>query len=263
MEHLDATCTLFGISINNVDFNGAIDLVNSLVALPAGGMGRYIVTPNVDHVVKLRHDSEFKYVYAGAAAVFADGMPLVWASRLLGKPLKERVAGSDLFTAICELSARKGYTLFFLGGLPGVAEAAKRELTTRYPGLNVVGTYSPPFGFENDAAENKKIINLINADTPEILFIGLGCPKQEKWIYQHCDELNIKVALCTGAAFDFVAGTVKRAPMWMQRIGFEWLYRLLSEPGRLWRRYLVDDVAFLKIVTQEYVRLKCQSSDKG
>jgi len=253
MKSSDAKCNLFGLSINNVDFEGAVNLVDSIVELPTEGKARYIVTPNVDHIVKLRYDQEFKDVYNGAAAVFADGMPLVWASRLLGKPLKERVTGSDLFIAICGLSARKGYRLFFMGGLEGVAESAKNKLDTRYPGLNVVGTYSPPFGFENDAVENKKIISLINANRPEILFIDLGCPKQEKWISQHIDELDIKVALCTGAAFDFVAGTVKRAPTWMQKSGLEWFYRLVSEPRRMWRRYLVDDFAFLKIVTQEFV----------
>jgi len=256
MKSYDAKSTLFGLSIDNVDFNGAVGLVNSLVESPTEGKGRYIVTPNVDHIVMLRHDQEFRAVYSGAAAIFADGMPLVWASRLLGKPLKERVAGSDLFPAICELAARKGYRLFFLGGLPGVAEAAKSELDKRYPGLNVVGTYSPPFGFENDAAENRKIVNLINADKPQILFIGLGAPKQEKWIARHIDALDTRVALCTGAAFDFVAGTVKRAPVWMQSLGFEWLYRLVSEPRRMWKRYLVDDAEFLKILTQEYLSLK-------
>lgn len=259
MENLDTKCELFGLSIDNVDFKGAIDLVNSLVELPTQEKGRYIVTPNVDHIVKLQHDKNFQTIYDGAAAIFADGMPLVWASRLLGKPLKERVAGSDLFPAICELSARKGYSLFFLGGLPGVAETAKSELDNRYPGLNVVGTYSPPFGFENDATENRKIIDLINQKRPDILFIGLGAPKQEKWIAQHIDSLDIKLALCIGASFDFIAGTVKRSPMWMQKSGFEWLYRLLSEPGRLWRRYLVDDTAFLKIVLQEYLNLKMSS----
>jgi len=257
MKGLKMKCNLFGLSIDNVDFDGAVDLINSLVEIPTEGKGQgsYIVTPNVDHIVMLRHDKEFRAVYTGAAAIFADGMPLVWASRLLGKPLKERVAGSDLFPAVCELAVRKGYGLFFLGGLPGVAEAAKSELDKRYPGLNVVGTYSPPFGFENDAAENRKIINLINAKKPEILFIGLGAPKQEKWIARHIDALDTRVALCTGAAFDFIAGNVKRAPRWMQRTGFEWFYRLISEPGRLWKRYLVDDAAFLKIVMQEYISL--------
>lgn len=259
MKYLDAKRALFGLSIDNVDFKGAIDLVDALMELPTQGKGRYIVTPNVDHIVKLQHDKKFRAIYDGAAAIFADGMPLVWASRLLGKPLKERVAGSDLFPAICKLSACKGYTLFFLGGLPGVADAAKIILNTRYSGLKVVGTYSPPFGFEKDDIENEKIIDLINDKKPDILFIGLGAPKQEKWIAHHIDSLNIKVALCTGAAFDFVAGTVKRAPMWMQKSGSEWLYRLVSEPKRMWKRYLVDDAAFLKIVTQEYVSLKMSS----
>jgi N-acetylglucosaminyldiphosphoundecaprenol N-acetyl-beta-D-mannosaminyltransferase len=252
---------LFNLEIDNVTRKEAVTLVDRLAGETDTSSRHYVVTPNVDHVVRLQRNREFSDIYAGASAVFPDGMPIIWASRLLGVPLKERVTGADLLPDVCNLSSSKGYRLFFLGGRPGVARAAGERLCNRYPPLRLVGTYSPPFGFEHDRKENNKIITMINSKKPDILFVGLGCPKQEKWIHNNIGKLGINVALCTGAAFDFVAGSMKRAPEWVQKMGLEWFHRLLSEPGRLWKRYLVDDTVFLKMVMREYFKKSKRDSD--
>ena len=199
-----------------------------------------VVTANVDHILRLQKDEEFRKAYSYATYIFADGMPVVLASRLLRKPLPERVTGADLFPSICAIAAQRNYKIFLLGGFKGIADAAARKLKESYPSLNIVGTYSPPFGFEKSAEENKKIIEMINKKTPQILFIGVGAPKQEKWLYKHIDTLEIKVGVCVGAAFDFIAGKIKRSPKFLQRLSLEWIWRLIHEPRRLWKRYLYD-----------------------
>jgi exopolysaccharide biosynthesis WecB/TagA/CpsF family protein len=247
MDRID----LFGITIDNVTMAGAVNRVRALLA----GAGRHIVvTPNVDHIVRLSRDEEFRGAYGRASLVVADGMPIVWASRLLGRPLKERVTGSDMVPLVCAAAAEAGYSVYLLGALPGVAEVAIANLKRRFPSLRIAGSYSPPFGFERDAAETRRIIERLNQARPDVLLIGLGPGKQEKWIAQHLDALNIRVALCIGAGIDFLAGNVSRAPRWMQRSGLEWLFRLISEPRRLWRRYLVEDMAFLGLFAREWRR---------
>jgi len=244
---------LFGITIHNVTMAEAVEGVRRLLA----GDGKHIlVTPNVDHIVRLSRDAEFADAYRRASVVLADGMPVVWGSRWLGRPLKERVTGSDLVPLVCGLAAEGGYSVYFLGAMPGVAEAAIGNLKRRFPNLRVAGCYSPPFGFERDDAENRAIIERLNAARPDILFLGLGPAKQEKWIARHVDVLNIRLALCIGAGIDFAAGSLSRAPVWMQRAGLEWLYRLLREPQRLWRRYLIEDTAFAGILWRERGRLR-------
>jgi N-acetylglucosaminyldiphosphoundecaprenol N-acetyl-beta-D-mannosaminyltransferase len=211
----------------------------------------YVVTPNVDHIVKLESDPEFVQCYNSAGLVVADGAPLIFASRLLGTPLKERIAGSDLFCALCERSAQHKYSLFFLGGMDGVATTAMDVLRQQYPGINVVGTYSPPFGFDKNQQENEKIISLINDQKPDILFVGVGAPKQEKWIYHNLRHLDVHVALGTGAAFDFAAKSIKRAPRSFRNLHMEWFWRFLHEPTRLFKRYFVDSAEFLPILFRQ------------
>lgn len=208
----------------------------------------YVVTPNVDHIVKLQKDQEFLNIYNEADLILADGVPIIWAARFLGLHIKEKVSGSDLFPMLCRRAAENGQTMFFLGGREGVAEKAKAKLIQSYPDLQIVGIYSPPFGFENDLKENYKIINMINNVKPDILCVGLGAPKQEKWIYNNRQKYNAKVALGIGASFDFVAGTVERAPKWMQKVGLEWFYRTIKEPKRMYKRYFIDDMKFFPLV---------------
>ena len=249
--------SLFGITIDNVTMEQALERIRRLLE---DGKGRhYVVTPNVDHVVRLYKDAAFRQVYAGAALVIPDGMPLIWASRPLGRPLRARVTGADLLPSVCALAAKTGKTVFLFGAPPGVAERAARNLQARYPGLKIAGTYSPPMGFERHSTENRIAIAHINRAQPDILAIGLGAPKQELWIAQHHKLLNFGVALCIGAAIDFAAGALERAPQWMQDSGFEWLWRLIQDPKRLWKRYLVDDMAFARIVAREWWRLRIRA----
>jgi N-acetylglucosaminyldiphosphoundecaprenol N-acetyl-beta-D-mannosaminyltransferase len=211
-----------------------------------------VVTPNVDHIVMLQDDADMRRIYKGALFRYADGMPIVWLSKLVKRnPLPERVAGSDLLIALCEKSAGTGLALYFMGGNPGVADKAADKLRKHYDGLNIVGTWCPPMGFEHDPDESERIITDINSRNVAILFIGVGAPKQEKWADAHIDRLKVGPILCVGASFDFAAGTTKRAPKWIQKIGFEWVWRLASDPGRLWKRYLVQDSRFLPLALKE------------
>lgn len=244
---------LFGISIDNVNFQEALEEAWSWLKAPGQ---HYLTTPNVDHVLRLQKDEEFRKIYSGASLVTADGMPIVWTSKLLGQPLKERVAGSDLFPELCRLSAQNDVGVYFLGSMPGVAELAAENLKKRYPGFRLAGFYSPPFGFEKDAAENEKILQKINESKAPILFVALGAPKQEKWTYRYLNRLEyVKAAFCIGASIDFAAGVVKRAPAWVGKIGLEWLWRLASDPKRLWKRYLIEDTAFIGLFLKEFFSL--------
>lgn len=239
---------LLGVAFEQATMSTAVAQI--LDAARQGQKG-IIVTPNVDHIVMLQDDSDMRRIYGEALFRYADGMPIVWLSRIKKNPLPERVAGSDLLIALCKQAAGTGLNLYFLGGNPGIADKAAVELRKRFAGLNIVGTWCPPFGFEHDNDENEQIINDINSRSVDILFIGVGAPKQEKWADAHIDRLKVGPILCVGASFDFAAGTIKRAPLWIQRIGFEWVWRLASEPGRLWKRYLVQDSRFLPLALKE------------
>jgi N-acetylglucosaminyldiphosphoundecaprenol N-acetyl-beta-D-mannosaminyltransferase len=237
-----------GVDIDNVSFD---DVLLRIDAAIKSRRPCFIVTCNVDHIVKLNRDAGFMSAYRAAAVSVPDGVPVLWAAAFLGTPLKEKISGSDLMPRLCAISADRGYKLFFLGGKPGSAAAAAEVLKGRHPALKVVGVYSPPFGFEADAAENARIAGMVRSAAPDILFVGLGAPKQEKWIYAHQADLGVPVSIGVGATFEFVAGVVRRAPLWMQRAGLEWLWRLAMEPKRLWRRYLVEDLEFFRLVLKQ------------
>ncbi len=242
-----ARVRLAGIEIDNLSMAETLARVE---ALSASDEPSYVVTPNVDHLVKLQRDEEFRRIYKDAALVLADGVPLLWASRLLGQPLKEKVSGSDLFVEVCALAAERSLRVFLLGGRPGAAQMAADRLVKDHPGLEVCGIYCPYFGFERDEAENARIVQAIRGARPNILFVGLGAPKQERWIHRHREALGVPVSIGVGISFEFVAGLVRRAPRWMQRVGLEWSWRLLMEPRRLWRRYLLEDPKFLYYVAR-------------
>ena len=230
--------------IDNLTMEEAVAVV---MALSEGNDNHYVVTPNADHIVRLEKDEEFQKVYQNADLILADGKPLIWLSRLLGTPIKEKVSGSDLFPAVCERAAGEGKSMFFLGAAPGVAAGAARRLQERYPGLEVAGTYSPSYGFEKDRKEIAHIVETLNQKRIDILCLGLGTPKQEKFFCHMRNVLHVGVALNIGAAIDFEAGNMKRAPVWMQGCGLEWLYRLMQEPRRLFKRYLIDDMKIIGI----------------
>ena len=205
----------------------------------------YVVTPNVDHIVRLEKDEELQKVYKNASLILTDGKP--WISKWYKTPIKEKISGSDLFPRVCQLAANKNYTMYLLGAAEGVADTAARNLMKKYPGLNIVGTYSPPFGFEKNEQEMNKIKTQIQDVHPDILIVGLGCPKQEKFMYYHCKELGVPISFGLGASIDFEAGNIKRAPKWMSNHGLEWLYRFSKEPKRLFKRYFVDDLKIIQV----------------
>lgn len=231
--------------VDNLTMAEALEEIDRLIALDKNA---YVVTPNVDHIVQLERGGVLCDVYDQADLIVTDGKPLIWISKLYGTPIKEKISGSDLFPLLCEMAARKGYRMFFLGAGPGIAAKAAENLEARYPGLQVTGTYSPPVGFEKDSAEMAKIEEMIKAAAPHILVVGLGCPKQEKFIYQNRERLGVPISLGLGASLDFEAGNIKRAPKWMSDHGLEWLYRAASEPKRLAKRYVVDALEIAPIV---------------
>lgn len=231
--------------IDNLTMKETIDEIDKLIKEDKNA---YVVTPNVDHIVKLETDKELQEVYKDADLILTDGKPLIWISKFYKTPIKEKISGSDLFPLLCEMAAEKGYNMFFLGAGEGVANKAAQNLTNKFPKLNIVGTYSPPFGFEKDKKEIEKIINMVNKANTQILIVGLGCPKQEKFIHKYRKELNVPISLGLGASLDFEAGNIKRAPKWMSDNGLEWLYRLSKEPKRMFKRYIVDDVKIFKLM---------------
>jgi N-acetylglucosaminyldiphosphoundecaprenol N-acetyl-beta-D-mannosaminyltransferase len=242
---------VLGVFIDNLTMNQVIMRIAGIVE---AGRFAYGVTPNVDHLIRLRRDAEFRKSYGSAELIVPDGVPLLWASRLLGRPLRERINGTDLFEATCEMAARRGFSIYLLGGSPGTAESARDRLREKYPELNVAGCCCPPHGFHEDEAQNQVIQDAICRSGADILFVGLGAPKQENWMYSYAKGSGAPFALGVGVSFSFVGGEIARAPVWMQRHGFEWLWRLAHEPRRLWKRYLVDDMVFLMILASAVFR---------
>ena len=212
-----------------------------------------IMGPNAQIVTLAATNPRFAEALLAADLSVPDGISVVIASRLLGKPIAERVTGGDLMERLCAEAAKQGLSVFFLGGLPGAAAAAAASLKSRYPGLRISGTYCPPHGFENDAVESAHIRQLIAYAAPDLLCVAFGAPKQEIWMHDNCRSLPIGAAIAVGAALDTQAGLRKRAPQWTHDLGLEWLYRLAREPRRLWRRYLFGNTRFVLLVIRQWV----------
>lgn len=240
-----------GIEIDCLTIEEALEKLEEIVRNNRKG---YIVTPNAAHIVMLQKDREFELAYKKASLVLPDGISLILASKILGGCLKQRVPGADLFLEICKISAKYNKNIFILGGKNGSEKIAVIRLKKMFPNINILG-YSPPFGFEVNQEENKKIINEINKLKPGVLFLFIGAPRGEKWIYSNIDKLEVNLACQFGAALDFFIGNLKRAPKWMQKIGLEWFWRLLQEPRRLWKRYLIGNIIFVLLVLKELVIL--------
>lgn len=236
---------LLNTYVNNVTMDEAVAAVDSLIA---GEKKAYLVAINIDVVLQIEKDPYLKKITDEADMVFVDGTPLIWISKAHKQPVKEKVSGSDLVPRLCENAAKKGHTVFILGGKEGVAALAKQKLEQKYPGIRIVGTYAPPLGFEKDPQTLAKTNAIISQSSPDLLIACLGCPKQEKFIYENIDTYDAKVSVCAGATVDFLAGNVKRAPKWMSDCGLEWLYRMAQEPKRLVKRYFLDAVGILPIV---------------
>ncbi|MDZ8050721.1 MAG: WecB/TagA/CpsF family glycosyltransferase [Aulosira sp. ZfuVER01] len=238
-----------GVEIDKYSFN---EVVNQIVAHALSkGRPEYVVTPNAMHILSLQKDAFFREIYRQAFLVVPDGVSLLWAAKFLQTPLKGRVNGTDLFEKLCAIAAEKGLRVFLLGGRPGAAEQAKQKLKARHPNLDIVGTYCPPYGFESQPEELESINAKIKAASPDILFVGLGAPKQEKWIANNYLELKVPISIGIGVSFELVADMVRRAPVWMQKAGLEWLFRLIVEPSRLWKRYILGNPTFIWLVLKQ------------
>lgn len=239
---------ILDIPIDNMTMNELLE------KLQFGGV---VFTPNVDHLVKLQKDREFYQAYQKADYRVCDSQLVMYASRFLGEPIQEKVSGSDLFPAFYQWYAKDpNIKIFLLGGMEGVAEQARQNINAKVGRNMVVGTYSPAFGFEKDSVESQKMIDLVNQSGANVLAVGLGAPKQENWIAKHRYAMDkIETFLAIGATIDFEAGNVQRSPAWMSEAGLEWLYRLVKEPGRLWKRYLVEDLGFFVLVARQKLKL--------
>ena len=240
-----ARIRLLNTEVDNLTMREALAAIDALIKKD---ISAYVVTPNLDHIIQLERGGELVEVYKHANLILTDGKPLIWISKLFKTPIKEKISGSDLFPLVCKLAAKKGYRMFFLGAAEGVAAKAAENLMKRFPGLQVVGTYSPPFGFEENEEEMNKIKSMIRNAKPHILIVGLGCPKQELFILHHREELAVPISLGLGASLDFEAGNIKRAPRWMADHGLEWLFRITQDPGRLIKRYWNDAISILPII---------------
>jgi N-acetylglucosaminyldiphosphoundecaprenol N-acetyl-beta-D-mannosaminyltransferase len=239
---------ILNIEIDRIGVNQTVEKIDKFIR---NNRPKFVCTANVDHVIQCLQDQEFRQIYREADLAVPDGVPLLWAARILGKSLIERVNGTNLFFKLCERASKKGYRIFFLGAPPGVAARAASNLKHKFKGLKIVGTYAPPLDFFNDRKENTRIIRMIHQARPHILFVGLGAPKQEKWIYRHLPELKVPVSIGIGASFEYAAGVTKRAPRWMQNIGLEWLYRISENPKRYWKRYFLQDFKFFPLIFKQ------------
>lgn len=232
-----------GIPIDDLNVEETLDRLEEFVEIGrATGKNHQIATVNADFIVKAMSDPELRFLLQESDLLMPDGMPLVWGSRLLGLPMEERVAGSDIVPMLAERAAQKGYSLYLLGAAPGIAQQAAVILQEKFPTLVIAGVNSPPYSSVLEM--NAQVVQDIRQANPDILLVAFGNPKQEKWIGMYRHQVNVPVMIGVGATLDFIAGHVSRAPQWMQKNGLEWLFRLAQEPRRLWRRYVLDLFSF-------------------
>jgi N-acetylglucosaminyldiphosphoundecaprenol N-acetyl-beta-D-mannosaminyltransferase len=231
-----------GISINNMT---AQEIIHHVDACIVRRTPCQILGVNVDQALRVLKDEYSKKIFCNAELVFTDGKPILWMAKRLKRPIVEKVSGPDLMLLLCEHAVKKGHKIFILGAAPGVAAKAAENLQKIYPGLQIVGTYSPPFGFEKDCTELEKINKMLFESKADELFVGMGTPKQDIFIYENMSKYQIPVSFSMGAAIDFIGGSVKRAPKWMSNIGLEWFHRFLQNPKRLYKRYFVEDIRIL------------------
>jgi len=244
------TVVLFGLPFHDVTMAETFARLDGLIA---GREPSFFVTANLDFAAQAREDVELQRILVEADLVLCDGTPLVWASKLVGRPLRERVAGSDMVPLLAAHAEKQGYRIFLLGGAEESLHTAASRLQADYPQLPAVGYYSPPFSPLHEI-DNAEILRRLQEARPDILLVAFGCPKQEKWIFMHYREMGIPCSIGVGATIDFLAGKFRRAPRWMAAMGMEWLYRLAQEPGRLMGRYW-KDILFLAGQTWRELRV--------
>ena len=243
---------VLGVHIHALDMPTAVRVIDDW--LTRREAGRYVCVTGMHGVMESQKNPYIKQIHNQADLVVPDGMSVVWALRWFGYTTTQRVCGPDFMLAVCRYSEKKGYRHYFYGGAPGVWQELASALRRKCPGLQVVGGYSPPFR-PLTPEEDHAIIQKIQASRPDIIWVGLSTPKQEIWMAEHVEHFPGTVLIGVGAAFDFHAGRKSRAPLWMQQSGLEWLYRLLQEPRRLWRRYLLNIPPFLTLLALQKVGL--------
>ena len=229
----------------HIDCLTRAEVRSRIVELVQSGRPHQVVTVNTDFLNIGHRDPGFIDLLNAAAVSVPDGMPLLWLSQLLGRPLPERITGTDLLMDSAGLAAEHGWSLFLLGAAPGVAQEAARRLSERFPGLRIAGTYSPPIYEGRNRLLEARMVDVVRAARPDMLFVAMGAPKQECWIYEELEALGVPVCIGIGGVLNFITGRIPRAPQMLQRAGLEWLFRLVLEPRRLWRRYLVEDTQAL------------------
>lgn len=255
-EKLIPTTRILGVPVHALTPALALSVIDEWVQ---SGERHYVCVREVNGVIEAQKDPEFLKFHEQAGLVTPDGMPLVWLSRWRGQRQVERVYGPDLMLWTCAQGVEKNYRHFLYGGAPGVADELKNQLEKRFPGIQIVGTDSPPFR-KLTGQESLEAVEKINRSGADIVWVGIGSPKQEYWMNHHRSFLKAPVLLGVGAAFDFHSGTKKTAPSWMKRHGLEWLFRLMTEPRRLWRRYLIRNPLFVMLVLFESLGLRKHSS---
>jgi N-acetylglucosaminyldiphosphoundecaprenol N-acetyl-beta-D-mannosaminyltransferase len=244
---------VLGVPVDAVQIPDAIARMEGWIA--ARGPSRYVAVTGMHGVSESRHDPAFRTILRDADLVVPDGMPLVWLGRFHGHDMARRVYGPELMLEFCRTTASHGLRHFFYGGADGVADALAAEMAARFPGLVVAGTFSPPFR-PMTPEEDADIVRRINAAVADVLWVGLSTPKQERWMHAHRERVQVPVMIGVGAAFDMHTGRVKQAPVWMREHGLEWLFRLVQEPRRLWRRYVVLGSQFIANVTLELTGMR-------
>jgi N-acetylglucosaminyldiphosphoundecaprenol N-acetyl-beta-D-mannosaminyltransferase len=244
---------VLGVKISAVNLKSAVDLADRWIS-SAEGHG-YVCATAVHGVMEARADSELRRVLNHAFINAPDGMPMTWVGRLQGLRDMDRVFGPDLMMAMCQLSVERGYRNFLYGGKPGVADLLSETLQKRFPGLQVVGTYTPPFRALTQG-EEKEVLAQVRESRPHIIWVGLGAPKQERFMAQYVDYLQVPLMFGVGAAFDYHTGSIRDCSAWVKRAGLQWLHRLMQEPRRLWKRYLLNNPVFLWHIAWQLLRLR-------
>ena len=250
-DHSDRVNVL-GMGISAISMEQALTTIEGWIE---SRDSNYVCVCTVHTVMECRRDPQLRRLVNAAGLATPDGMPLVWLGRLSGYPHIERVYGPDLMLALCERSVEKGYRHYFYGGAEGVPENLAETLQRRFPGLQVAGGYSPPFRPLTDE-EDAAVVRRINDANPDIVWVGLGTPKQDWWVASHVGRVRAPVLIAVGAAFDFLTGRKPQAPRWVQRSGFEWLFRLIQEPRRLAKRYVLYNPMFLSLVLLQRLGLR-------
>jgi N-acetylglucosaminyldiphosphoundecaprenol N-acetyl-beta-D-mannosaminyltransferase len=250
-----ARTNILGIGVSAINLTLALQVIEQWIEAQ---MPNYICVTTVHGIMECQNDTALRRIHNQAGLVTPDGMPLVWMSKLMGQPHVDRVYGPDLMLAFCQLSIAKGYRHYLYGSSSAVLNQLESNLRHRFDGINIVGSYSPPFRPLTEE-EDLAVVECINATSPDIVWVGLGTPKQEQWMAAHVGRVNAPVLVGVGAAFDFHAGAKPQAPVWMQRSGLEWVFRLATEPRRLWRRYFYHNPRFILSVFLQMSGLRTYS----